>query len=44
MITEAPPVLGDIGAITKYVCLFDWKWAHVAGGYWGLELGVREER
>jgi len=34
----------DITPYTKYVRLTDWEEPHIAGAWWSLEVGVKEER
>lgn len=43
-IVEAPPDSGDVGEDLMYVTFPEWEWTHIAGNYWSLALGVREER
>jgi hypothetical protein len=43
-IVEAPPDSGDVGEDAEYVTLPEWEWAHIAGLYWSLALGVRTQR
>jgi hypothetical protein len=43
-IVEAPPTLGDVGETAQYVKVVEWEWAHLAGGYWSLEIATRSER